>query len=374
MRSVFLVEPFGSPRPLAALIGAAPETPPRPAVLPGHAIGTDSSGLVLGATRRPGAEAPGFILTPTPAERERIDFWMVAIGAKPLVGKARGADGSLAMVDTFLLPPGAAAQDWRAEDWAGEWCATVAEAIAEILRHLGLVDAEHVGELLHGVGYRALARARGAADETPARLRSGLATAGDVEPLRLDLPYTKYFSLEEHHLRHRRFDGAMSPPILRAAFTSGDAVTVLPFDPRTGKVLLIEQFRVGPHARRDPRPWCLETVAGRCDPRESPEATARREAREEAGLELGRIEPVTRYYPSPGIMAEHITAFVGEADLAGAGGRHGLDSEDEDIRALVVTLDEALAAVESGEINNSPLLISLLWLEKHRGRLAAAWG
>ena len=39
-------------------------------------------------------------------------------------------------------------------------------------------------------------------------------------------------AMEEHRLRHRRFDGAMSEPLDRAVFTSGDAVTVLPFDPR----------------------------------------------------------------------------------------------------------------------------------------------
>ena len=127
-------------------------------------------------------------------------------------------------------------------------------------------------------------------------------------------------------------------------------------------MLLIEQFRAGPHARRDPRPWCLETVAGRCDALEPPEATARREAREEAGLELGRLERIAAYYPSPGIVAEYITAFVGEADLGGAGGVHGLPEEHEDIRALVVPLEAALAAVATGEINNAPLMLSLYWL------------
>ncbi len=377
MRPVFLVEPYGQPRPRAALLGsfdAAPETGPEPAALAGHALGRDATGLRLGAIRAPGAEAPGWIVQPSATERERIGFWMAAIGAKPLVAKARRAGGDAEVVDTFLLPPRDATVDWRGEDWSAERSATLAEAIAEILRHLGLVEPDRVGDLLLGVGYRALARARGAADTTPARLRSGLSAVGDVEPLRIDLPYANYFCVEEHHLRHRRFDGAMSGPILRAAFTSGDAVTVLPFDPRTGDVLLIEQFRAGPLARRDPRPWCLETVAGRCDPGESPEETARREAREEAGLAIGRIERVARYYPSPGVMAEFITAFVGEADLSGAGGRHGLESEDEDIRALVLPLGEALAAVESGEVNNSPLLISLLWLEKHRARLASIWG
>ena len=139
-------------------------------------------------------------------------------------------------------------------------------------------------------------------------------------------------------------------------------------------MLLIEQFRAGPHARRDPAAVAASRPSpGACDPLESAEATARREAREEAGLELGRLERVAAYYPSPGIMAEHITAFVGEADLGAAGGTHGLAEEHEDIRAFVVPLDAALAAVASGEINNAPLLIALLWLAQHRTRLAAAW-
>ena len=165
----------------------------------------------------------------------------------------------------------------------------------------------------------------------------------------------------------------MSPPLERSVFASGDAATVLPFDVRRDAVLLIEQFRPGAFARRDPRPWFLETVAGRCDPLENPETTARREAREEAGLELGRLERVAAYYSSPGIAAEHITAFVGEADLSAAGGTHGVADEHEDIRAFVVPLDAALDAVATGEINNAPLLVTLLWLARHRGRLAAAW-
>ena len=114
-------------------------------------------------------------------------------------------------------------------------------------------------------------------------------------------------------------------------------------------------------------------MAGRCDVTEPPEATARREAREEAGLELGRIERIAAFYPSPGIVAEHITSFVAEADLGGAGGLHGLAEEHEDIRALVVPLEAALAAVETGEINTSPLMVSLLWLARHAERLRAAW-
>jgi ADP-ribose pyrophosphatase len=72
-------------------------------------------------------------------------------------------------------------------------------------------------------------------------------------------------------------------------------------------------------------------------------------------------------------MAEYITAFVGEADLDGAGGTHGLAEEHEDIRALVVPLADALAAVASGEIDTAPLMLSLLWLERNAPRLREAW-
>jgi nudix-type nucleoside diphosphatase (YffH/AdpP family) len=217
---------------------------------------------------------------------------------------------------------------------------------------------------------RALARSRGPSTATPVALGAGLGAA-DVDAAERAFAYARYFAIEEHRLTHRRFDGGTSDLLERAVFTSGDAVTVLPYDPRRNAVLLIEQFRSGPWARRDPRPWCLETIAGRCDRIEPPEATARREAREEAGLELGRLERIAGFYPSPAIIAEYIVSFVGEANLDGAGGTHGLAEEHEDIRAVVVPLADALAAVASGEINTAPLMLSLLWLERNAARFQA---
>ncbi len=372
MRLVFVVEPFGDPELFTALLGEAPMPVLEAACLPDHEIHADESGIRLSPLRSPGAEASGWVIKPDELLRKRIEFWMATTGAQVRVAKVR-VNGRIEIVDTYLLSMDQLTLSWTWKAWDGEWRLMVAEAIREALRHLFEVEPQDMPELLPGIGYRALARARGAADRTAVGLRAGLSAQGDIELLRQRIPYTKYFAIEEHLLRHRRFDGQMSTPLLRAAFSSGDAVTVLPFDPRMGSVLLIEQFRAGPLARKDPRPWCLETVAGRCDALEEVEATARREALEEAGLKLGRVERIGGYYPSPGAMAEHITAFIGEADLREAGGFHGLESEGEDIRSLVLPLTEALAAVESGEINNAPLLISLLWLEKHADRLIRIW-
>jgi nudix-type nucleoside diphosphatase (YffH/AdpP family) len=328
-------------------------------------------GPVLAPVAAPGGEVEGAVATADAAAAARLRFLLATLGG-PGAASATVATGAGPAEAVVADPDGEGLEPWThlADP---EWRAHLAEAAAEAMSQFGRRDASEMQALLPGIGYRALARARGRAGGAPVVRRSGYTAAAEVLPLELRRPYANYFSVEEHRLRHRRFDGAMSGPIDRAVFTSGDAVTVLPFDPRRRAVLLVEQFRPGPYARLDPHPWCLEAVAGRCDAGEGPEATARREAREEAGLELGRMERIAAYYTAPGTLAEHITGYVGEADLDAAGGVHGLAEEDEDIRSLVLPLAEAMDLVAVGEVNNAPLLISLLWLAAQADRLVADW-
>lgn len=183
-------------------------------------------------------------------------------------------------------------------------------------------------------------------------------------------PYAQFFTLEEYDVAWRRFDGAMSATVTRAAFVSGDAVTVLPYDPVRDLVLVVEQFRAGPLARGDEQCWQIEAVAGRVDNGETPEAAARREAVEEAGLALADLIPVARYYPSPGAVSEYIYSYVALVDLADAvTGVFGLAEEAEHIRTHVIGFDRLMALVASGEIENAPLILTALWLQRERGRL-----
>ncbi len=247
----------------------------------------------------------------------------------------------------------------------------LAEMVEEVAGWSGHIPVSEATGLLPMTKARALARVRGR--EAPgAALRTGR-EPGDVEIHAVARPFVGFFALEQHRLRHRRFDGGISEEIERLVFASGDAVTVLPYDPRHDRVLLIEQFRAGPHARKDRLPWCIEAIAGRCDADESLEETVRREAREEAGLDLGRVERILGYYPTPALAAEHITSFAGEADLGGEHGVFGLATEHEDIRAFAVPRAEAMAALASGEVNNAPLALSLLWLDLNAGRLRREW-
>lgn len=257
--------------------------------------------------------------------------------------------------------------------WGPDDQAVLDEVVWEIAGLFGRKPASDLPGLLHGIGFRAIARVRGARTRTPTDLRGTSPAEDDIEPLAFQSGYAKYFAVEEHRYRHRRFDGSLSAPLDRAILASGDAVTVLPFDPATGNVLVIEQVRPAPLARCDPNPWLIEPIAGRCDKLEPSEATARREAKEEAGVTLGRLELISAYYSTPGISSEYMTSYVAEADLSNAGGNYGLDEEGEDIRAIVLPLDVAMQAVASGEINVGPLVLSLFWLNANRERLMRVW-
>ena len=208
-----------------------------------------------------------------------------------------------------------------------------------------------------------------AAQTGPTDLRHA-ADPTDLVTVALRQPYARFFAMEEVDIGWRRFDGSMVSPVTRAAFVSGDAVTVLPYDPRRDRVLLIEQFRAGPHLRGDPQPWQLEAIAGRVDPGETPETSARREAVEEAGLDLGELLFVAGYYPSPGAVTEYLHSYVALADLPdGVAGVFGLASEHEDIRGHLIGFDRLMDLIASGEVANAPLILTAYWLARERPRL-----
>ena len=240
----------------------------------------------------------------------------------------------------------------------------------DIMALYGRISPETLAQRRNAMLVRAAGRVRTLAAPTTRRHR---AQPGDIVVQDRNTPYSAFFAIEEYVLSWRQFNGSLGQPAHRAVFLSGDAVTVLPYDPVRDRVLLIDQFRPGPFARGDTQPWLLEPIAGRIDPGESPEQAARREAVEEAGLALTGLLPVAQYYPTPGANSEFLYSYVALTDLPdGLGGVFGLESEAEDIRTHVLPFAELMAMVTSGEAANAPLILTALWLERERPRLRAA--
>lgn len=341
-----------------------------PATLPDHAVYWAKDHAFPLIVAEAGKTAHGLLVRGmTEADVARLDFYEggFAYHTRDLPVQAGGA---AVTARVYFADPGhwETGAPWSLADWAAVWGDVVTETAADFMALYGRAAPESVLARYRLMLVRGASRVR-ARQTAPTTLRHR-AGPRDTEVLDVTTPYARFFAVEEYRLRHRRFDGQTSPDISRAVFISGDAATVLPYDPVRDRVLLIEQFRPAPLARGDAQPWLLEAIAGRVDPDETPEDAVRREAIEEAGLTLGTLHPVASYYPSPGAKAEYLYSYVAICDLPdGIAGLHGAASEDEDIRGHLVPFDHLVELAGSGEINNAPLLLTVFWLQRERERL-----
>jgi len=199
----------------------------------------------------------------------------------------------------------------------------------------------------------------------------GFFSIKDVEILSKETLFTGFFKMIKYRFKHKKFNGHWSDIIERELFQRSKAAAVLPYDPISDNVILIEQIRVG--ALEHAHPWQLEIVAGIMDKDETSEEVVRREAEEEAGLTIGRIERMTSYYPSSGGCDEVLDVFVGEVDASKAGGIYGLDDEDEDINVHIMSRSDAYHLVKNGQIENGASIIALQWLELNKDDLRDKW-
>lgn len=183
--------------------------------------------------------------------------------------------------------------------------------------------------------------------------------------LREEVPFREFFEVRKGTLRFERFDGTMSPEVVRYSFTKWDAVGILVWHRGQDAFLMVRQFRYPPvHHGIDP--WITEIVAGGISPGEEEDLAAAREVEEEVGYRPRSLRRISRFYVSPGIMSERITLYLAEVDEScrvNDGG--GVAHEDEDIEIVPVPRQEALAWLEEQEIGDAKTLVALQWAHLH---------
>jgi len=348
------------------------DVPLRPAILHGAAVAqvTGHSWPMLIA--RPGAVADGMVIEVAGEALARLDFYEACFGYArtpieiEVAGKPRAAE-----VWRPAEAPGVPGGPWSLADWVRDWSELSILAAEEVMRQRATATPQEVGGRYWMIAARAQSQITAGRWHRPGHVGQNLPRDA-VEVVERRFPYSRFFTVEELAIRHRQFDGSLSPVHQRAVFRVADAVTVLPYDPVRDRILLIEQVRLGVYAHGDAHPWLLEPVAGMIDAGETAEAAARRETQEEAGLTLGALHHVARYYPSPGGIAQVMTSYIGIADLPddiiGIGGH---DAEGEDILSHLVPYDLACKMLAGGDMANAPLVMSLQWLMLNRVRLRA---
>jgi len=135
---------------------------------------------------------------------------------------------------------------------------------------------------------------------------------------------------------------------VREVFHHPGGSAVLPVLP-SGDVVLVRQFRYP--IQRD----LLELPAGKIDPGETPESTARRELAEEVGYRAGVLEKLGEFYTTPGFCTEKLHLFMA-TELSPADEK---GDDDEEIVVEHFSLTELESLLHSGKLADAKTIIGI---------------
>lgn len=176
-----------------------------------------------------------------------------------------------------------------------------------------------------------------------------------------------YFQLKNLKFTHSLYQGGESGLVEREVFCRGQAVVVLLYDLAQEKIVLVEQIRAGAlensiNNKEIDQAWLIEPVAGMIDLGEEPVAACVREAKEETGADIVELEYINQFYPSPGACDEILHLYASNIDSNKVNRHAGLDIENEDIRVLILSFEEAKNRLLAGRFNVATTYMALQWL------------
>lgn len=167
-----------------------------------------------------------------------------------------------------------------------------------------------------------------------------------------------WFVLKKNTFDYRHSSGRWQR-LQRETYDRGDGAALLLFNRARGTVVLTRQFRFPAYANGLADGMLVEACAGLLD-NEAPEVAIRREVQEETGFAVRLPRKVFEAFMSPGSVTERLHFFVAEyeaGDRTGDGG--GNASEGEDIEVLELPLEQALAMIGRGEIQDGKTIMLL---------------
>jgi ADP-ribose pyrophosphatase len=137
---------------------------------------------------------------------------------------------------------------------------------------------------------------------------------------------------------------------LRDSVEPGDATVILPIN-ENNEVIFIKQFR------ETINKVALELPAGMIDECEKPEDAARRELKEETGIDAKNIEFLTSFYPSCGYTKEKLYVYVARDFEYGD---QQFDETEEILSVEKIKLDDCIKMVLKNKLEHASVNIAIM--------------
>lgn len=151
----------------------------------------------------------------------------------------------------------------------------------------------------------------------------------------------------------------------REAYDRGNGATILLYNRKQQTVILTRQFRLPSFLNGNTDGMLIETCAGLLD-RDNPEDCIKRETEEETGYRISDVQKVMEAYMSPGSVTEILYFFVAAytSDMKQNEGG-GIESEQEDIEVLEISISKAMDMIANGEIKDAKTILLLQYAVLH---------
>jgi ADP-ribose pyrophosphatase len=159
----------------------------------------------------------------------------------------------------------------------------------------------------------------------------------------------------------------------RDVLMGGKVVLVIPVDVSRQKIVMIRQFRLPAHLANG-RGDLVEFVAGRVEAGETLAEAASRECKEEIGVAPGKLVELLTYLSTPGVTDEEVTIFLAAVDTEQVREGPLVSPDGEQLYVNLISIDEAVAALDRNAMRAGHLVIGLQWLALNRNRVSELLG
>jgi nudix-type nucleoside diphosphatase (YffH/AdpP family) len=260
-------------------------------------------------------------------------------------------------------------KSWSYDDWLSDHSEVQYIAAKEFLDFFDTKYGDTAQAMYNKIFKRAEVYANEATNLSKV-IENGPENSINIQVENIQREYLGFFALNQISLKYSQFDGDISELKNRVILMGSEASLILPYDPVLDKVLLVEQFRIGPFCRGDRAPWVFEPVAGIIEVGETPDEAAKREVFEEAGLEVTQLVKMGSGYPNPGEATSYFYNYIAIVDLSEySPGIYGAKNEGEDIRTHVIDFNTVLNWSVSNKLRVLPLNTMVLWLALNKLKL-----